>query len=144
MDNKREVAVLLPYKIEGSVVRVFLQKRGMESKVLPGHFSFFGGKLEKGEKPEEALRREIKEELDFTIKEHSFLGTYTSAVDVLVVLHVYITKVSSDFENTIEIHEGEYGKFFSEEEIMNEPMLIESDKNILKDFRKIVVQRHGK
>jgi hypothetical protein len=29
---------------------------------------------------------------------------------------------------------GEYGKFFSEQEILSEPMIIEEDKKVLKDL----------
>ena len=49
MENKRKVSVLIPYKIRSGNIFVFLQKRADDAKILPGHFAFFGGKLEEGE-----------------------------------------------------------------------------------------------
>lgn len=134
MRNKREASVLIPYYIKSSEIFVYLQKRGKEARVLPDYFSFFGGKLEKGESPEEALKREIKEELNIEISGYSFLGEYESSVDVSIVLHMYAMEVTADFENTVTVSEGEYGKFFSKEEVLQEQKLIDSDKKIIKDL----------
>ncbi len=46
---------------------VLIAKRNKE-KYLGGFWEFPGGKIEKGETPEESLIREIKEELDIEIK----------------------------------------------------------------------------
>lgn len=46
---------------------VLAARRG-QSRALPGMWEFPGGKLEKGETPEAALRREIQEELDCRIE----------------------------------------------------------------------------
>jgi mutator protein MutT len=43
--------------------RFFLQRRDPAAAVLPGLWEFPGGKLRAGESPEEALRRELFEEL---------------------------------------------------------------------------------
>jgi len=134
MEDKRYVSVLIPYKVKDKKVFVFLQKRDNKAKVLPDCFSFFGGKIELGEKPEEALVREIKEELNFNLKEYLYLGQYTSDASILIVLYVYFAKVDDDFENNVTILEGEYGKFFSENEMEKELKLINSDKKILKDL----------
>src|SRR3989338_10663485 len=134
MEDKRYVSVLIPYKVKDKKVFVFLQKRDNKAKVLPDCFSFFGGKIELGEKPEEALVREIKEELNFNLKEYLYLCQYTSDASILIVLYVYFSKVDDDFENNVTILEGEYGKFFSENEMEKELKLINSDKKILKDL----------
>jgi 8-oxo-dGTP diphosphatase len=43
---------------------------------FPNHWDFFGGHVEEGEKPEEALVREVKEELGFDLQQWHFVGEY--------------------------------------------------------------------
>lgn len=42
--------------------RFCFERRLLASKINPGKLSLLGGKLEEGEEPEEALRRELREE----------------------------------------------------------------------------------
>jgi 8-oxo-dGTP diphosphatase len=51
--------------------RVLLAQRP-EGKSMAGMWEFPGGKLEQGETPEEAIRREIKEELNVELCAHCF------------------------------------------------------------------------
>lgn len=44
--------------------RVILQRRSQESKINCGMLGLFGGHVEEGESPLEALRRELKEEIE--------------------------------------------------------------------------------
>lgn len=53
--------------------RIFTACRGYGE--FKGRWEFPGGKIEKDEKPEDALQREIKEELAADIKVDRFLGT---------------------------------------------------------------------
>ena len=48
--------------------RVLIAQRP-EGKALAGLWEFPGGKIDQGERPEEALIRELKEELGITVKE---------------------------------------------------------------------------
>lgn len=131
MENQREVSVLIPYKIKDRQIFVFLQKREKDRKVLPGHFAFFGGKSEKGESPEEALEREIKEELCFALRKYELLGKYFFGE---WSGSVYFLEIGDDFESQIQVMEGEYGKFFSQQEVADELMIIKEDKSIIKDL----------
>lgn len=54
-----EIAVALIHR-EG---RLFLQRRSVRARILPGLWELPGGKIEPGESPEQALSRELEEEL---------------------------------------------------------------------------------
>ena len=135
MENRRNVSILIPYKIENKEIFVYLQKREKDRKVLPDYFAFFGGGIENEESPEYAMLREISEEMCFIPKGYEFLGKY-NFTDWST--NVYFLGVDKDFEKKVKIMEGDYGKFFSEEEVLNEPMMIQEDKNILRDLYKLL------
>jgi mutator protein MutT len=61
----RNVSVILLYNKEG---KVLLQKRDENDIILPGYWAFFGGEIEKGETPEQAVRRETLEELNYKLE----------------------------------------------------------------------------
>jgi len=138
MENKRKASVLIPYKIENNKIFIFLQKRDGNAKILPNCFSFFGGGIEKNESPEDALKREIKEELNLSLKNYQILGIYHPTLNEPTLLNVYFTKVKNNFEDEITINEGEYGKFFSKKEAISEPTLINKNKIIIKDLYKLL------
>lgn len=52
----------------------------------PGHWGLFGGHLEPGETPQEALRRELLEEIDYAVIAPIWFGFYS---DDKVIRHVY-------------------------------------------------------
>ncbi len=54
--------------------KVFIARR-REGKNLAGKWEFPGGKIERGESPEQALARELKEELDLRVEVHGLLCT---------------------------------------------------------------------
>jgi len=128
---KRQVAIFIPYRQKDGDVFVFLQKRSKDAKRIPDYFGFFGGGLEGGETPEQALAREIKEELNYQPRDHFLLKFYEFERKEA---WVFYQKVNDSFENETEVLEGQYGKWFSQVEAMAEQMLIDEDKVILKDF----------
>lgn len=63
-------------EVSGAVIikdNKILAARRPLNKSLGGYWEFPGGKLEKGENPQEALKREIDEEMSCNIKVHDFI-----------------------------------------------------------------------
>ena len=135
MNEQRSVSILIPYKKNEGGVVVFLQKRAKDAKRLPDWFGFFGGGSEGDENAEETLMREIKEELNFDVAGYKFLGHYEFLGSIK---DIYFLEVDNTFESIIKIGEGEYGRFFSEDEIEKEEKLILEDKTVLGDFYRII------
>ena len=65
----RTVVLLIPYSIKSGKLFVMMQQRSMQQKRIPGYISFFGGGMNEGESEEQALTREVKEELNFEKKD---------------------------------------------------------------------------
>lgn len=124
---------MIPYKVKEGKIFVYLQKRSKYAKRLPDYFGFFGGGIERGESPDQALTREIKEEMNFIPEDYEMLGKYESPTSIK---YVFILKVDENFEEEIKILEGQYGKYFTEDEVRKESKLTESDKIVLRDLYK--------
>jgi 8-oxo-dGTP pyrophosphatase MutT (NUDIX family) len=71
-------------------------------------FGIFGGSVEEGETPEDALFREIREELDYQPRNLMFFRKYEHADHEQ---YVFFDEVGENFENEIQVLEGEYGTF---------------------------------
>ena len=134
-NHQRHVALFLPYRIKDGALFVYLQKRTMDAPRAPGFFGLFGGGVEQGETPEQAFLREVEEELSYRPRSYRHLGRFD--VDVKY-LDVYVQQVETDFEARATVREGEYGRFFSEQEVMSEEKLSAWDKNIIMELYRTV------
>ena len=66
--------------------------------IFPGYWALFGGHLEEGETPEMALKREIKEEINYIIREYQKIGCYQ---DERVIRHVFYAPLNAKSEDLI-------------------------------------------
>jgi 8-oxo-dGTP diphosphatase len=85
---------------------------------FPNHWDLIGGHVEEGETPEEALVREVKEELDIDLKEFAFFRKYECLTGDAYenMKYIYTGKINLPIEE-ITLLEGERAQFFSREEI---------------------------
>jgi 8-oxo-dGTP diphosphatase len=73
MKTIRVVAAVIRAENENKEPVIFATQRGYGD--LKGGWEFPGGKIEEGEMPQEALKREIREELDTEISVGELIGT---------------------------------------------------------------------
>ena len=71
-------------------------RRGMNKGA---DWGYFGGKIEEGETPEQALVRETQEELTFTLTSYVFLGHYSilNTAEKFVEGYVYTAHLPTDY-----------------------------------------------
>ena len=73
MKTIRVVAAIIAAENENNEKMIFATQRGYGA--FKDGWEFPGGKIEKGETPEEAIVREIKEELDTVIQVEEYIDT---------------------------------------------------------------------
>ncbi len=85
---------------------------------FPEHWDLIGGHLEEGETPEEALVREVKEELNIDLKEFSFFKKYECLTGDAYenIKYIYSGKINIPIEE-ITLLEGDRPQYFTKEEI---------------------------
>lgn len=113
MENyKKSVAAMLV----NSKKQILLHLRDDKPGILaPGCWAFIGGSVEKGESELEAIRREVKEEINISIEDFQYLDRFYLKRHNLNV-SVYIGKLDIP-EEEIKVSEGQGIKFFNHDEI---------------------------
>jgi len=115
--------------------KALLFKRSDTETTNPGKYGMLGGKVEKNESPEEALKREVTEEAGVNLTTFHPLGKF---YDKNCELNIFYTN-EFDVDNiTLNTNEHSSFKFFSMEELMNvNPNdIIDTNKKIAKIYNK--------
>jgi len=128
----RRVALFVLKDEEG---RALLQHREKTALRLPDYWAFFGGEIEENETPEDAVRREAKEELGIEFKNLEFFKRYEfQQEDGLHEKFVFIAPLSVSFkELRRQQEEGQNLGLFSFEELKN-LKISDYDRVILRDL----------
>lgn len=108
---RESVSIILQNK-EG---KILMQLRDNKPNILyPNCWGFFGGSLKKGETPEEGIKREIKEEINYNLKNYSYIGEFIFGE---LKCHIFLKKDFEMNEKDIVVKEGQKCSFFSINEI---------------------------
>jgi 8-oxo-dGTP diphosphatase len=85
---------------------------------FPQHWDLIGGHVEKGETPDEALKREVMEELNYELKEYKFFKEYLCLEGDAYpnIKYIYSGKFNLPLEE-ITLLEGERVQYYKKEEI---------------------------
>ncbi|PIN73257.1 hypothetical protein COV20_03435 [Candidatus Woesearchaeota archaeon CG10_big_fil_rev_8_21_14_0_10_45_16] len=136
---ERKLALMVFYNSDG---KILLQDR-FNMRKWGEDWGYFGGAIDEGETPKQAVVREIREELEFNIKKPEFLGRYeTTGIplkkhlgEIKVIQEVFIAMISEgDYESMI-LHEGAGMEWFSIEQAKTLNMY-PLDPKILEDVEK--------
>lgn len=99
------------------------------------HWSFFGGSKEKGETIKQCLLREIKEELNYDLKDYIFFLKYNFQVeDMDLTYYIYLANMP-DLEK-LKVHKKASMKKFSIKQALRLKMT-PADKQIIKKLKQI-------
>jgi 8-oxo-dGTP pyrophosphatase MutT (NUDIX family) len=106
--NTYRASILLFHDVQGHIL---LQERKNIRK-WDEEWGFFGGGIELGETPEQALVREIREELEYDLRSYSFLKEVTVTDKALqVTINIFLGPLPD--LNLFTLHEGSGMKLFS-------------------------------
>ena len=110
--------------------RYLLQLRDQKPGIFfPGHWGLFGGACDGSETPEQALRREMQEELGITVSNlrHVTDFTFTFGRTGAVARHFFEIQISSSLLGSLVLGEGSAMRTFAAAEILNLPRVVPYD-----------------
>jgi mutator protein MutT len=123
--------LLVPINREGEIL---LQHRSKDAPTYSNQWGFFGGSIEEGETPQEAMAREMMEELGIRFEKTELVASFIDPED-----HVerYIFKAEINLNAKIlklQQKEGDDLAFFSVDEIKRLPMMTNTRLRILSNL----------
>ena len=125
----RDVSLFILYTSSGHIL---LQHRTDDAFRLPGYWAFFGGGIEQGENPTEALRREIREELSYEVQGPKFfLAQKVRDEENDITKYVFVEQYQ---DQPLQLGEGQAMGWFSPEETHGLKM-IDHDRFVVEQVR---------
>jgi 8-oxo-dGTP diphosphatase len=140
--RRRDVCGVILYTDDG---RVLLQQRDDKPTIpYPGCWTFFGGALEAGETPDEAIRRELLEELNLE-QPLTFWYDYECPVrtipgEVVTRNFMYVGRLTRSLDSLV-LLEGQAMKLFTAEEAQAHELAYAQSPILRKFFTDDVMRR---
>ena len=130
----RNIAVIILYNRDK---KILLQHRSEDAKRLPGYWAFFGGGIEEGEIPEEAVKREAMEELNYELEGPKLIMTqkFTWKEDQNTK-YVFVEEYDQDKKITLGEGQGLKWYCFSE---LDKLKIVDHDMEVLKYVEKKIL-----
>lgn len=132
-NHKKSVVVILVNSKKQLLLHLRDDKPGI---LAPGYWAFIGGSIEEGESELEAIKREVKEEINISIEEFQYLDRFYLKRHNLDV-SVYTGKLDIP-EEEIKVSEGQGVKFFYPNEIKDIKMSSVLKRVVSKNLDKIL------
>ena len=130
----RNVSLLILYTSTGTIL---LQHRTHDAFRFPNHWAFFGGGIEAGETPAEALEREALEELSYEVQNPFFLmAQQVKDGNEEVTKYVFVECYQ---DQPLHLGEGQAMGWFSPDET-RELKMIDHDRAIVERMREYLQQ----
>lgn len=131
----RQVAIAL---LQLPDYRIVLQRRDDSAPTSPGKLGFFGGHIESGEDPKNAISRELKEETSLNISSLDIKnqGSFKLTFDTpggKEIREYYLYKVLIK-DNKFDVHEGVRSETYTAREALERDDLTRSAKRVLKQL----------
>lgn len=130
---RRDVSLIILFDKDK---RMLLQHRAQDAVRAPDFWAFFGGGIDEGETPEQALTREALEELNWTTKDPKKIMTFDAQpYGKEALLHVYVEECFDT--SVLVLGEGQDWGWFHPEET-NDLKMSEWDRLILNEVYKVL------
>jgi 8-oxo-dGTP pyrophosphatase MutT (NUDIX family) len=118
--------------VVGDDERYLMQLRDQKSGIFyPGHWGLFGGAMDAGESPEITLQRELKEELNLTVKEMRYFTEFEFDFDFSgfgrFVRRFFEVRVPEAELSGLILGEGSEMRAFSARELLTGPRIVPFD-----------------
>lgn len=115
--------------------RVLLMHRTSDAPTDPNYWGLFGGKIEKGETPEMAVKREAKEELRIELKNVRLFKTYKQKDEYgEQIRHIFVGKLKHSIKKLKKQQmEGDDLNLFALDDLKN-IKITKNDFKIIKDI----------